>query len=78
MASTPLWDGRVAKLHITNITDKSVEIRALVSAANSSNVWELRCLVREQLIEFIKSNYPGWLPKLTMEMDQGKTTPREA
>jgi len=30
------------------------------------------------LIEFIKSNYPGWLPKLTMEMDQGKTTPREA
>ena len=77
VASTPLWDGRVAKLHITNITDKSVEIRALVSAANSSNVWELRCLVREQLIEFIKSNYPGWLPKLTMEMDPGKTTPRE-
>ncbi len=76
LASTPLWDGRVAKLHITNITDKSVEIRALVSAANSSNVWELRCLVREQLIEFIKSNYPGWLPKLTMEMDQGKI-PRE-
>ncbi len=75
VASTPLWDGRVAKLHITNITDKSVEIRALVSAANSSNVWELRCLVREQLIEFIKSNYPGWLPKLTMEMDPGKTTP---
>ncbi len=73
VASTPLWDGRVAKLHITNITDKSVEIRALVSAANSTNVWELRCLVREQLIEFIKSNYPGWLPKLTMEMEQGKT-----
>ncbi len=72
VASTPLWDGRVAKLHITNITDKSVEIRALVSAANSTNVWELRCLVREQLIEFIKNNYPGWLPKLTMEMEQGK------
>ncbi len=77
VASTPLWDGRVAKLHITNITDKSVEIRALVSAANSSNIWELRCLVREQLIEFIKSNYPGWLPKLTMEMERGKTL-REA
>jgi len=73
VASTPLWDGRVVKLHITNITDKSVEIRALVSAANSANVWELRCLVREQLIEFIKSNYPGWLPKLMMEMEPGKT-----
>jgi small-conductance mechanosensitive channel len=77
LASTPLWDGRVAKLHVTNMTDKSVEIRALVSASNSANVWELRCLVREQLIEFIKSNYPGWLSKLTMEMDQGKTL-REA
>jgi len=76
VASTPLWDGRVVKLHITNTTDKSVEIRALVSAANSSNVWELRCLVREQLIEFIKSNYPGWLPKVTMEMEQSKV-PRE-
>ncbi len=75
LASTPLWDGRVAQLHITNITEKSVEIRVLVSAANSSNVWELRCLVREQLIEFIKSNYPGWLPKLTMEMDKGKMAP---
>ena len=77
VSSTPLWDGRVAKLQITNITDKSVEIRALVSAANFSNVWDLRCLVREQLIEFIKSNYPGWLPKVTMEMEQGKTI-REA
>jgi small-conductance mechanosensitive channel len=77
VASTPLWDGRVVKLHITNTTDKSVEIRALVSAANSSNVWELRCLVREQLIEFIKSNFPGWLPKVTMEMEQSKA-PREA
>jgi len=70
VAASPFWDGRVVKMHVTNTTDKSVEIRALMSAANSADVWELRCLVREQLIEFIRKNYPGDLPKVRMEMDQ--------
>ena len=69
---TPLWDKRVVKMHVTNTSDNSIELRALVSAANSSDLWELRCLVREQLIEFIKRNYPGWLPKVTMAMEQNK------
>ena len=67
---TPLWDKRVVKMHVTNASEKSIEMRALVSAVNSAELWELRCLVREQLIEFIKRNYPGWLPKVTMEMEQ--------
>lgn len=70
VAASPFWDGRVVKMHVTNTTDKSVEIRALMSAANSSDIWELRCLVREQLIEYIRKNYPGDLPKVRMEMDQ--------
>ncbi len=69
---TPLWDKRVVKMHVTNASEKSIEMRALVSAVNSAELWELRCLVREQLIEFIKRNYPGWLPKVTMEMEQGR------
>jgi small-conductance mechanosensitive channel len=70
VASTPLWDRRVVKLHVTNITDKGVEMRALVSAANSSELWELRCLVREKLIEFLRSNFPEVLPKLRMEVER--------
>jgi len=69
VSSTPLWDKRVVKMHVSNTSEKSIEMRALVSAANSSELWELRCLVREQLIEFIKRDYPGWLPKVTMEME---------
>lgn len=70
VSSTPLWDRREAKMQVTNTTEKLVEIRALVSAANSSDVWELRCLVREQLIEFIRRNYPGGLPMVMMEKEQ--------
>ena len=71
VASSSLWDGRVVKMHVTNTTDKSVEVRALMSAANSSDAWELRCLVREQLIEFIRKNFPGGLPKVRMDMGDG-------
>ncbi|NTW68238.1 MAG: mechanosensitive ion channel [Chlorobiaceae bacterium] len=67
---TPLWDKRVVKLHVTNTTDKSVQMRALVSAANSSDLWELRCFVREALIEFLRTNFPEGLPKLRMEMER--------
>ncbi len=64
VASTPLWDKRVAKMQVTNATEKSVEIRALVSAANSADLWELRCFVREQLIEYLRANFPRELPKI--------------
>ena len=69
VAATTLWDKRVAKMQVTNATDKSVEVRALVSAANSAELWDLRCLVREELIAFLRLNYPGFLPKVTMESE---------
>ncbi|MBV5319965.1 MAG: mechanosensitive ion channel [Chlorobium phaeobacteroides] len=69
--SSSLWDGRVVKMHVTNATEKVVEIRALISAANSSDSFELRCFVREQLIEFIRINYPGGLPKESLAEENG-------
>ncbi|MFZ4524323.1 MAG: mechanosensitive ion channel family protein [Chlorobium sp.] len=71
VSATPLWDKRVATLQATNTTEKSVEIRALVSAANSSDLWELRCFVREQLIAFLSLNYAECLPKVATQMEPG-------
>jgi len=71
VSSTPLWDKRVVRLQVTKATDKTVELRALVSAANSSDLWDLRCLVRERLIDFIRINYPAGLPKVRMEVEGG-------
>ncbi|HOV24313.1 MAG TPA: mechanosensitive ion channel [Candidatus Marinimicrobia bacterium] len=68
--ASPLWDKRVAKIQVTNATEKTMEIRALVSAENSSKTWELRCLVREKLIDFIQQNYPDKLPRLRLETDK--------
>ena len=57
------WDGKVCVLHTTNATEKGIELRALMSAADSPTAWELRCEVREKLIEFIQKEYPDSLPK---------------
>jgi len=68
--ASSLWDKRVANIQVTNATEKTMEIRALVSAENSSKTWELRCLVREKLIDFIQQNYPDKLPRLRLETDK--------
>jgi small-conductance mechanosensitive channel len=68
LKGSELWDGGVCVLHVTNATDKTVEIRALMSAADSSNAWELRCHVREKLLEFVQKNYPNGLPKVRAEI----------
>ena len=66
--NSPLWDNNVCTLQVTNATERTVELRALMSAADSSSVWGLRCEVREKLIEFIRQNYPDGLPKVRAEL----------
>ena len=68
--SSPLWDKRVCALQVTNATERTVELRALVSAADSSSAWELRCDVREKLIGFVRQNYPDGLPKVRAELTE--------
>jgi small-conductance mechanosensitive channel len=50
-----LWDGKVAKLQVTDIPDGKAELRALVSARSPAQTWDLRCEVREKLIAFLQS-----------------------
>ncbi|WP_242927240.1 mechanosensitive ion channel family protein [Pontibacter vulgaris] len=67
LAATHLWDGKVAGLDLTDSQANSLQLRALMSADNSSIAWDLRCHVREKLITFIQKNYPESLPKTRTE-----------
>jgi small-conductance mechanosensitive channel len=62
LEGTDLWDGENQNLQVTNATATNVEIRALMSARDSSTAWDLRVYVREQLITFLQENYPESLP----------------
>lgn len=60
---SPLWDGRVGILQVTDIKETVVELRVLVSARNSSEAFDLRCYIRENLLKFIQANAAYGLPK---------------
>lgn len=58
------WDQNFAELLVTDANNQTMEVRATFSVRNASDAWDLRCLVREELISYIKENHPNALPKL--------------
>ncbi|MCF0064958.1 mechanosensitive ion channel family protein [Dyadobacter chenwenxiniae] len=65
--ATPLWDGKSWALQVTDTQGQLMVVRALMSARNSSQTFDLRCLVREKMIEFISQEYPEALPSHRIE-----------
>lgn len=76
LAASPHWDGKVNVLQVTDADARTMEVRVLVSAADASLAFSLRCEVREKLIVFLQERYPDALPKLRATVDAGG--PREA
>lgn len=58
LEATPLWDGQVNVLQVTDTKKDWVELRALVSSKDAPTGWDLRVLVREKLLTFMQQNYP--------------------
>ena len=67
--STKLWSGKVCVLQVSDLFQNVMQLRALMDARNSGDAWDLRCLVREQMIDFIQKNYPGGLPRYRGEFE---------
>ncbi len=68
LATNPLWDGKASGLIVVEATDTTIVLRALVSARDSGKAWDLRCQVRENLVEFLQREYPDCLPRLRAEV----------
>jgi len=56
------WDGKVAALQVTDLKEGTMELRALMSARSGGTAFELRCEVREKLIDFLQRAHPEALP----------------
>ncbi|WP_413204559.1 mechanosensitive ion channel family protein [Rhodospirillum sp. A1_3_36] len=68
LAESPLWDGNVNVLQVTDSGAHTVQLRALMSAKNSPVAWDLRCEIREKMITWLQSDYPEALPRLRAQM----------
>lgn len=69
LKTTTLWDEQVNVLQVTDVKERTLEIRVLVSAADSPSAWDLRVFLREKLVEFLQKNYPESLPKTRISYD---------
>ena len=58
-----LWDGAVVNLQVIDADSRTIELRALVSARNAPQSWDLRCEIREKLVAFIREEMPEALPR---------------
>jgi small-conductance mechanosensitive channel len=67
LRESKLWKGDVSALQVVDATEKTMQIRTIMDAADSSAAWDLRCEVREKLIDFIQRKYPDALPKVRAE-----------
>jgi small-conductance mechanosensitive channel len=57
------WDGRVINLQVTDAKERTIELRCLMSARNAGRAFDLRCEVREHLVEFLQKHHPEALPR---------------
>ncbi|MGX9719223.1 mechanosensitive ion channel family protein [Stenotrophomonas acidaminiphila] len=73
---TPLWDGRVCVTQVTETSEHAIQVRLLVSARSSGDAFDLRCIVRERMIEFLAREHPHALPRLRAEIGRQANAPR--
>jgi small-conductance mechanosensitive channel len=58
-----LWDGKTFVLQVTEAGPEDMTIRVLAGSPDASSAWDLRCMLREGLITFMKDTCPDCLPK---------------
>ena len=71
IAASPLWDGKVKNLQVVDATTEGVQLRALMSSANSPKNWDLRCEVREKVLDWVQRTHPTALPRMRAELSGG-------
>ena len=67
LESSSQWNKKVWALQVTDLTERTIQLRALMSASNASASFDLRCIVREKLIQFLQEHYPQCLPTTRYE-----------
>lgn len=68
---SPLWDGRVCLVQVTDFSERAMQLRCLVSTSDSGKGWDLRCLVREELMMLMQRDYPQYFPVTRAEVRGG-------
>jgi len=77
-AGDPRWDGRVCIAQVTETAEHVIQVRLLVSGRNSGELFDLRCAVREQMIDCLAAHHPEALPRLRADIGRRAGTAADA
>jgi small-conductance mechanosensitive channel len=72
-----LWDGAVVNLQMVETDARAIQLRALVSARNAPESWDLRCEIREKLVAFLQKEMPKALPRERADISPPLVVPEE-
>jgi small-conductance mechanosensitive channel len=76
--ASPLWDRRFWNLQVSDASERTMQLRVLATASDSSRSWDLRCEIREKFIAYIQTHHPGSLPRLRTEVFRGDAPAKTA
>lgn len=71
VAQDPRWDGEVANVQLTGSDAHTMEVRVLVGAADSGKLWELRVMLREKLLDYLRREHPEAWGRVRVELPPG-------
>jgi small-conductance mechanosensitive channel len=74
--ANPLWDRREWVLQVTDCSELTMVVRITASAADASSAWDLKCDLREQMLEWINAEHPGALPRVRTAATDARTGDR--
>ncbi|MFC7705151.1 mechanosensitive ion channel family protein [Plastorhodobacter daqingensis] len=66
--ASSLWDGNVVNVQVVDVSERTIQVRGLMSARTSPIAWDLRCEVREKVLAWIQAEYPQCLPRHRAEI----------
>ncbi len=69
----PLWNRDVFAVQVTDAQPTCIVVRILVSAQDAPSVFDLRCHMREQLLAFLRDEYPQSLPQTRVQVTSPPT-----
>lgn len=69
LAKSNLWDNQTNSLQVIDMEENCMQIRAVVGAKNNGDLWNLRCEVREKIIQYLQKASPASFPKKNIRFE---------
>jgi small-conductance mechanosensitive channel len=77
LKATSNWDGRTQVLQVTDAVGGFVHVRILVSAKDSPTLFDLRCFVREAMVDWVQQQNPQTMPRTRISITDDEDKPRK-